>query len=151
MYCIVNFKFEKKYLAFQFTDDSIEYGYYLTDKETFILNLSQNDRNHPTVFKTEDKAIKFIKWLCSVRTNFSKSDFSYEWIENAILPKCDMHCWKCNKKKKYTCKHLKNPYQNYCGAIMARFNDSFNPNTQRLDAPCEQCLTKGCKYNMNFD
>lgn len=34
---------------------------------------------------------------------------------------------------------------------MARFNDSFNPNTQRLDAPCEQCLTKGCKYNMNFD
>lgn len=149
MYCIIGYGFEKRYLAFQNTGDGIEYGYYLTDKETFIMNLSNNKKDHPILFKTADKAMEFIEKLCSVRKCFSESELSYELVESYLIPKCDMDCWKCNKRNKYKCRHLKNPYQNHCGFIMAKFGDGFKPDEKRLDAPCEKCLTKGCIYNMN--
>ena len=44
MYCIISYGFEKKYLAFQNTGDEVQYGYYLTDKETFMMNLSNNKK-----------------------------------------------------------------------------------------------------------
>lgn len=150
MYCIINYGFEKRYLAFQNTDDEVKYGYYLTDRETFMMNLSNNKKNHPTVFKTVDKAMEFIEWLCSVRKCFSEPEFAYEWIESYMLSKCDMDCFKCNKNHKYKCRHLRTPYQNHCGFIMAKFDDGFKPDEKRLDAPCEKCLTKGCIYNMNY-
>lgn len=150
MYCVVYYGFGKKYLAFQNTDDEVGYGYYLTDRETFMMNLSNNKRNHPTLFKTVDAVYKFIDEFTSKRKGFCKNNFSYEWVDSNFIPKCDMDCWKCNKKKKYTCKHLRNPYQNHCGFIMAKFEEEFKPNEKRLDAPCEKCLTKGCPYNMNY-
>lgn len=58
-----------------------------------------------------------------------------------------MECHKCNKKHQYHCRHLIFPYQNICGYKMARFSDDFEPLKDRLDAPCEQCLTYGCIYN----
>lgn len=151
MYCVVYYGSEKKkYLAYQNTDEEVAYGYYLTDKETFIMNLSNNNRKHPTLFKSIDGVYKFIDDLMSKRTGFSKNDFSYERIDNHLIPKCDMDCWKCNKKKKNNCKNLRNPYQNHCGFIMAKFEAGFKPDEKRLDAPCEKCLTKGCPYNMNY-
>lgn len=150
MYCIIYYGFNsKRYLAFQDTGDEIAYGYYLTDKETFVMNLSNNKRNHPTLFKTADAVYKFIDEFTSKRSEFRKNDFSYEWIDGNLIPKCDMDCWKCNKKKKNMCKNLRNPHQNYCGFIMAKFENGFEPDNKRLDAPCEKCLTKGCPYNMN--
>lgn len=152
MYCITSLdcEFDKKYLAFQNTDDEIRYGYYLTDKETFMMNLSNNKKEHPTIFKTEEQVVKFIKWLELARNGFAFTGLSYEWIDDGVIPTCDMNCQKCNKKKKYSCKHLRNPYQNYCGFHMAKFEDGFSPDEKRLDAPCEKCLTKGCAYNMNY-
>lgn len=149
MYCIISYGFDKKYLAFQNTGDEVQYGYYLTDKDTFMMNLSNNKKDHPTLFKTAEKAEDFIKWLSSVHGGFSHSDLDYERVESYMIPKCDMDCWKCNKKNKSKCRHLKNPYQNHCGFIMAKFEDDFKPDGKRLDAPCEKCLTKGCIYNMN--
>lgn len=149
MYCIIGCGFEKKYLAFQNTGDEIRYGYYLTDKGTFLQNLSNNRKGHPTVFKTEEQAEKFIKWLKSNRDGLSISDLSCEWIEDSTIPSCDMDCWKCNKRHKFRCRHLRNPYQNHCGFIMAKFDKGFEPDSKRLDAPCEKCLIKGCIYNMN--
>lgn len=148
MYCIIYYGFGKRYLAYQNTDEEVAYGYYLTDRETFLMNLSNNSKKHPTLFKTLDELYKFINDLMSKRSGFSKNDFSYEWIDGYLIPKCDMDCWKCNKKKKSNCKHLRNPYQNYCGFIMAKFKDGFKPDEKRLDAPCEICLTKGCPYNL---
>lgn len=152
MYCIVSYGFEKKYLAFQNTDDEVQFGYYLADRDTFIMNLSNNKKDHPTLFKTAEKAEDFIKWISSVRCEyrFSYYNLNYEKIDSYSIPKCDMDCWKCNKKNKYRCRHLKNPYQNCCGFIMAKFEDDFKPDEKRLDAPCERCLTKGCVYNMNY-
>lgn len=151
MYCIIYYGYgNKRYLAFQDTDTETVYGYYLTDKETFVMNLENNKKNHPTLFKSEDMAMQFIKQFVSKRTGFPMSEFSYEYIDSYYIPKCDMDCWKCNKKNKSKCSHLKTPYQNYCGFIMAKFEDGFKPNKKRLDAPCEKCLTKGCPYNMNY-
>lgn len=150
MYCIISYGFEKKYLAFQNTGDEIQYGYYLTDRETFLQNLSNNKKDHPTVFKTGEQAENFIKWLKRNRDGLSISDLSYEWIEDSAIPSCDMDCWKCNKKHKFRCRHLRNPYQNHCGFLMAKFERDFEPDSKRLDAPCEKCLTKGCVYNMNY-
>ena len=102
MYCVVYYGFGKKYLAYQKTDEEVAYGYYLTDRETFLMNLSNNSKKHPTLFKSIDAVYKFIDDLMSKRTGFSKNDFSYEWIDSYLIPKCDMDCWKCNKKKKNT-------------------------------------------------
>lgn len=44
MYCIIGHGFEKKYIAFQNIGDEIRYGYYLTDRETFLQNLSNNKK-----------------------------------------------------------------------------------------------------------
>lgn len=134
---------------FQNTGDEVQYEYYLTDKDTFMMNLSNNKKEHPTLFKTTEKAKDFIKWLSSVHGGFSHFDLYYERVESYMILKCDMDCWKCNKKNKSKCRHLKNPYQNHCGFIMAKFEDGFKPDGKRLDAPCEKCLTKGCIYNMN--
>ena len=151
MYCIINWGFKKQYLAFQNTGEEIQYGYYPTDKDTFLMNLGNNKKEHPILFKTELEAENFIEWLSSVRYRraFIKSELSYEWIDSSDIPKCNMECWKCNKKKKHACHHLRNPYQNICAFIMARFDDGFKPDPVRLDAPCEKCLTKGCVYNNN--
>ena len=150
MYCIIKHEYEHKmYLAFQNTGEGIEYGYYFTDKETFLSNLSNNKRKHPTLFKTMKDAITFTRWITSVRTGYSYYEFGFERIDSRLLSTCDMDCFACNKKYKYKCHHLRNPYQNYCGFIMARFSDEFEPDKNRLDAPCESCLTRGCPYNMN--
>lgn len=153
MYCITSNHYTKKYLAFQDsgTGNEIQYGYYLTDKETFLKNLANNKKEHPTIFKTTKEANKFIKWFASIRKGFSKYDLNYEYIDPYIIPKCDMDCWYCNKKNKYTCKHLRHSYQNICGFIMAEFESGFKPDSKRLDSPCEKCLTKGCLYNLNDD
>ena len=151
MYCIVYYGFgDKEYLAYQNTNDEIAYGYYTTDRDTFLMNLSNNKKDHPTLFKTEDDVFKFIDWLTSNRKLFHKDNFSYEPVYDTHRPKCDMECFKCNKKKKVMCKNLRNPYQNTCGFIMAKFEDGFKLDEHRLDAPCERCLTKGCPYNMTY-
>lgn len=81
MYCIIYYGYgDKRYLAFQNTDTEIVYGYYLTDKETFVMNLGNNKNNHPTLFRSEDKAMQFIKQFVSKRTGFSTSEFSYEYM-----------------------------------------------------------------------
>lgn len=151
MYCIISNKYIKKYLAFQDsgTGNEVQYGYYFTTKETFLKNLANNKKNHPTVFKSTEEAKKFIKWFVSVRKEFPRYELNYEYIDSYIIPKCDMDCWKCNKKNKYKCRHLRHSYQNICGFIMAEFEIGFRPDYTRLDSPCEKCLTEGCLYNLN--
>lgn len=150
MYCIIRRGMDKQYIAFQDTGYGIQNGYFFTGKETFLMNLPNNKADHPTVFKTRDEAVSFIGWLRSSRHCFSGTEFSLEWIENDMLPKCDMDCFKCNKRNKHRCRNLRNPYQNHCGFIMAKFDDDFVPDKKRLDAHCEKCLTTGCRYNMNW-
>lgn len=155
MYCISSNDFHSRYLAFQQeTDREIEYGYFLTDLETFLMNLSNHSQKHPTVFKTEKQAKDMIKRIVSVRgsgiySGLTVGNLKPEWIDSYLIPKCGMECGKCNKKNKYKCRNLRNPYQNYCGFCMAKFKEGFKPDEKRLDAPCEKCLTKGCIYNMN--
>lgn len=150
MYCIICYGFSKQYLAVQNTNrEDLLYGYYLTDKETFIMNLPNNDKNHPTLFRTEKAADDFIKKLLN-KYYPQFRNLKAEWIDPYLIPKCDMDCLKCNKKNKFNCRHLSNPYQNYCGWLMAKFEDGFKPDEKRLDAPCEKCLTKGCIFNMHY-
>lgn len=61
------------YMAFQDTgDDDILYGYYFTDRDTFIMNIGANNtRNHPTLFKTKEKAEEFIQWYTSKKKNIT--------------------------------------------------------------------------------
>lgn len=154
MYCISSNDFRSRYLAFMDVDDQIEFGYFLTDRETFLMNISNHSKKHPTIFKTRKQADDFIKWIVSVRGSertyeFRAGNLKPEWIDSYLIPKCGMECNKCNKKHKYKCHNLRNPYQNLCGFRMAKFEDGFKPDEKRLDAPCERCLTKNCMFNMN--
>lgn len=152
MYCIIYRSYfgDVKYLSFFNVDEEIKYGYFLTDKNTFMMNLSNNKKEHPTLFKTAEEAEEFIRYLRSVRSSFSCLHLDYARFHES-LPTCDMECFKCNKKHKFNCKHLRNPYQNLCGFIMARFDDNFKPEAGRLDAPCDACLTRGCIFNQNYN
>ena len=148
MYCIIyNDGFEgDEYLAYQEVDENKYYGYYLTDRNTFIKNFGNNTKEHRTVFRKRKDAGEVIKILVSER-GFNEYYFRIEYISDSELPQCDMNCFCCNKKDKYYCSNLQNSYQNVCGFCMAEFNSDFSPENGRLDAPCEHCLTKGCRYS----
>jgi len=156
---IYNERGKKRYLAYQRTDDfdgneDILSSYFLTDRDTYMLNLPNHSAEHPTHFKTEKEAYAFIADLrhkgIAKHAAMSIPKYSSFSIEVVFIPPCDMNCWKCNKKDKYHCKHLVHPYQNICGFKMASLPDNYVKDEKRIDAPCELCRTIGCRYCMNY-
>lgn len=154
MYCIIQhdeFDYHKSYMIYQNRGGGLD-DYFFADKETFLLNVCHQDKNYPTLFKTEADADKFMSIMImnddiwGIRAIY----MSYEWVDSQEIPyckNCNMDCWKCNKRNIYHCKKLRNPYQNICGFMMAKFEDGFTKPEGRLDAPCEQCLTFDCHFN----
>lgn len=152
MYCIATMDFNSRYLCFQDTGNGVEYGYFLADSETLLLNLPNHSKKHPTIFKSKKQADDFIKWIASVRGSelcgyFSERNLFPEWMESRLVPNCGMECQKCNKKNKHKCHNLRNPYQNYCSYCMARFEHGFSPYGKMPDDVCSECLTEMCAYN----